>query len=517
MSKIRLGEFSRYVENLYIDFLVMSKIYIIVVLLWNIFSFLIMLEKSSCHIIMARTKTTKGAKTMTVSKDLQEQTKTELLKEGKALGLFEGITGRNLASIGKADMIVQILDAKSKSSGTREIVIGGATKKKKAKRVAKKKPSAPKEKGIYDDEPVSSLLKKCKEREIEACVGKKTMPKKDLIPILERWDEEMAKREKAESPKEKKIRKKTKRIAKKKTAPAREACSSEQVLVLETGKCVKKTKSGAPYGEAALKKKYGEDYVYDAELGVVGRQAEVESYRSEMVVTPEAPKKKVAKKAKRCDDLEDPVICGDKKVCKADTGRCVADTAAAKKGMSSLKVDDRTIIGDIHTLEKLKDILGGTITTAEKQKVKKVPKKKVTPKKVTPKKKTPPGSPKDISDIEERLETLISGAEKAAKGEIAKLRKKLAEAKGVEKPEPKVAKKVKRKVPTPKKKTPPPPKKVSTPKKKTPSPLKKVPTPAKKTPKKKTPSPKKPAGFKVELKKQEIFDTFQKCLANLQA
>ena len=82
---------------------------------------------------MARTKVAyRGAKTakktITVTKSLSLQTKAELLKEGKSLGLFEGITGKNLASIGKDEMIRQIIDAQAQESSETEIVIGEDTK-----------------------------------------------------------------------------------------------------------------------------------------------------------------------------------------------------------------------------------------------------------------------------------------------------------------------------------------------------------------------------------------------------
>ena len=493
---------------------------------------------------MASTKKgKKGTKTMMVTKDLQEQTKAELLKEGKSLGLFVGVTAKKLSSLPKDDMIREIMDAKAQTSGTKEIVIGEGPKKAPAKKTTKAartkkaipKKASPEKKSEYDSKTVSALLKECKGRGIEACIGKRVMPKAALIAVLEMWDSQNTGGVKKSPPKKASPKKGAKKTAKKpaakKASPAkvgRSTCTSDQVLVLETGKCVKKTKTGAPYGEAALKKKYGDDYIYDEELGVVGRQAEVDSYRSEIEPkkTPSPPKKvvvpkkssppkkvakKVAKKAKRCDDLEDPVICGEEQVCKANTGRCVADTAAARKGMSELKVDGRTIIGDAATIKSLQGVLGGTISSpskpaAGKKVAKKVP-KKASPKKASPKK----ASPKTVSEIEERLKELIGGDE-GGDEVIEKLRAKLAAAKKTN---------VARKVPVPKKKTPP---KAASPKKKTPpkaaSPKKKTP-PKAASPKKKTPpkaaSPKRPTETKVELQKQQILETFEKCLANLQA
>ena len=460
---------------------------------------------------MVRKAANKGTKkTLTVTKSLQGNTKSELLKEGKTLGLFEGITGKKLAAISKDEMIRQIIDAQALASKEEEIVIGEkpktATKvarKKVVKRgkVAKKAVVPKKASSDYQDKAVSTLLKLCKERGIAGCVGKKSMLKKNLVPLLEAWDDEHPEGLKKVVVKKASVKKAPAKKAAVKKAPAkkavvkkapvkkavvvREDCTEDQVLVLETGKCIKKTKSGAPYGEATLKKKYGDDYVYDDELRVVGRKAEVDSYRSEM--SGDA----------RCDDEEDALECDEGDVCSADTGKCVTDTAAVRKGTSELKVADRIIIGDAATIKKLQGILGGTITSPVKPKAQPKVLKKVVAKKVV--KKT---SPKEMEDLGARLDDLLS--EEGDASDIADIRKRIQKEKEEKKkPLP---------VPPAKKKPLPVPKKKVSPKKKTPTPQKKT------SPKKKTPTPKKPVtGFKTELKKQEIYETFQKCLASLQA
>ena len=229
----------------------------------------------------------------------------------------------------------------------------------------------------------------------------------------------------------------------------------------------------------------------------------------------ETPKKSPVKKspakkvAARCDAEEDFMECQEGTICSATSGKCVKDTKAARKDKAELKVDGRTIIGSLETIKNLQKILGGVIkgikTPSPAKKVKKVVKKspspkktpvkktptpkktpssarktpspkktpssakktpspkkvpspRKTPKKVSPK-KTPAKSPKDIRGIEKRLADLID--ESGDVKEIERLRKELQELKSRQ---PKTA---------------------------------------------------KARPGKVEIKKQQIYDTFKECLANL--
>jgi hypothetical protein len=213
-------------------------------------------------------------------------------------------------------------------------------------------------------------------------------------------------------------------------------CKSNEVREVTAGKCIKKTQKGEPFGSAALKKKYGDDYVFDAKLGIVGRKADVEAYRAEhgsprsasprsrsasprsrsasprsaspakkkkakspakktKVVKKKSPakktkvvKKKSPAKAKTCVDEEDPLICGDQEICSAPSGRCIKNTKANRHGTkgdkAELNVDGRIIVGTVATIKKLETILGGTITLPEK---KSPPKKAKSPVKKAPVKK----------------------------------------------------------------------------------------------------------------------------------
>jgi hypothetical protein len=60
--------------------------------------------------------------------------------------------------------------------------------------------------GTYDKDTVATLLKKCKERGIEGCVGKIFLPKRDLIRLLTKQDE-AAKSTEEKKPVEKKSKK----------------------------------------------------------------------------------------------------------------------------------------------------------------------------------------------------------------------------------------------------------------------------------------------------------------------
>jgi len=184
---------------------------------------------------------------------------------------------------------------------------------------------------------------------------------------------------------------------------------------VKTGKCVKKTKAGRPYGEAKLKADI-DDFEVDTDLGFLGPRSIVGKYRlrgrksppkkasspkkapSPRPASPPKPKKAAKKKASRCDDKDDYVKCDDDQLCSSVSGRCVKDSAVNRKGKKVLITGDgRKIAGEEKVLKELQKVLGGKIegemTEAEKAKASqeeiKIP---IEPKAKTPPKKakTPP-------------------------------------------------------------------------------------------------------------------------------
>lgn len=77
--------------------------------------------------------------------------------------------------------------------------------------------------------------------------------------------------------------------------------------------------------------------------------------------------KKTKTKARTCYDLEDPIECGLEDICNAATGKCVRDTAQARKNMWKLIVDGRIIVGARDTLLPLQKALGGDISKADEE------------------------------------------------------------------------------------------------------------------------------------------------------
>lgn len=294
--------------------------------------------------------------------------------------------------------------------------------------------------------------------------------------------------EKTPSPKKSKTPTK-KRAAPKKTGDylcgTKDKKKCKSVCDVATGKCLALTKAGefGPAAKKFLKEAYPNGYFYNKEFGLLGEESQVKKNlehwglsRGDILgelpklptpkkatpkkttpkkATPKKGKKAAAKKgkkattkkvatpkkAKRCDDKEDYVVCDDNEVCDATSGKCVLGA----EGDTMLVVDDRKFIGDEARLLELQGILGGEI--------KKAPTKKVA----TPKKKAP------------------------AKAKKGGKKKKAATPKKKETPE---------KTPSPKKK---------------PSPKKpKTPTPKKKETPEKTPSPKKKSPVKAKAKPTTI-------------
>lgn len=412
-----------------------------------------------------------------VNEDLSEMSVVEL----KAMCRDLGLSGCSSAK--KADLIRMIMGAQRTEE--KEFTVGGdedseekpkkkvakSVKKakspvkkvaKKAKSPAKKKAPVKKAKspmkktGGYSTMLLSELKKECKSRGMT--VAECNLKKADLIALLQ--ESEGAKKEKTPVKKEKSP---VKKVAKKTKSPVK--------------KVAKKAKS--PVKKAA--------------------------------------KKSPVKKAARCDDKEDPLQCKDGSLCSATSGKCLKDTVGNRKGKAELRVDGRVIVGTAETISNLQKILGGEIVGAKKASspvkktkspvrsrsdspVKKSPIKKKTPikkakspvrkssspvkrkspvkkakspvkKASSPAKKTKTpvsarrnASPKDVKGIEKRLEELLA-EDMQDEGEITRLQAKLKALKGKKAASPISAKK---------------------------------------------------AG-KVEMKKQEIYDTFKKCLESLKA
>ena len=366
----------------------------------------------------------KKSDVMILEKDLDSMLASDLRKLCKKMGV-EGCEGS--AYIKRDALILMIKDAQARSSGVSKMTI---------------KTKAPKRK-------TSKAKKTFSQKKKVAPQKKKVSPQK----------------KKKASPQKKVAKAKRKAPSKKSTGVCVPGSCPDQVCVLETGKCIKKTKAGLPYGFATLKKRYGNDYEFNEEHGIVGTPASIRKYIEEYG-TPEPPKespKRATKKRKpkrqpRCDDENDYLECEDGSVCDASSGRCESDSSSFRKGKRELVTGDgRIIIGNEETLITLQGILGGELTPVEKKK------KKISSR--------PKPGPK------ESLEELLTEEEEAEAVEMERLLLEMQELKkGTAEPSPKrSAKKSAKRVS---------PKKIET---------------------------------SIDLKKQEIYDTFQKCLESLKA
>jgi hypothetical protein len=159
-----------------------------------------------------------------------------------------------------------------------------------------------------------------------------------------------------------------------------------------SGKCLKKTKSNEPRGAKTLMKEFGDEYYFEFDektgTGIVGKKSDVMKHTT---------LKEKGKKTKKID--EDEVkhkTCGSSKmknvknykkcdkdeVCDILTGKCHEPSEKLMKGLLTLVIDDRKMVGDRATIESLQKKIGGEIITD----VKKSSAKKTSPKKTSPKK-----------------------------------------------------------------------------------------------------------------------------------
>lgn len=238
---------------------------------------------------------------------------------------------------------------------------------------------------------VKELKEICAERGIE-CKGTKSTI---IAAILSEYSDakEIKVRTKSPSKKKSPIRKskspkRGRSKSPKRKSPAKRKsplkCKSTEVKEVTAKKCVTKLKSGLPAGSAALKKKYGDDYVFDEDLGVVGRSADVEEYRKSFRKSPtkKSPVKKRKSPAKKspvkktktikirtCIDKEDPLLCEEDEYCSATSSKAAKCVKGPAKGdKAELNVDGRIIVGLPKVIENLQKILGGTITLPDSKK-----------------------------------------------------------------------------------------------------------------------------------------------------
>ncbi len=201
------------------------------------------------------------------------------------------------------------------------------------------------------------------------------------------------------------------------------ACSHstcpDAFCVLDTGKCVKKTAKGLPYGMEGLKTKYGSDFVFDANLRILGKKADVDQYKLDQRSPSRSPvrsprrsrspsrsrsasparkkspikKKSSVKKTKKCTDAADWLECDKGQICSTPSGKCIKDTKVnrygAKGDKAQLLVDGRVIVGTAKAIQNLHKILGGQIKTGKSPS----PSKKKTPPVKKPGKKPTKKSP----------------------------------------------------------------------------------------------------------------------------
>jgi len=418
----------------------------------------------------------------------------------------------------KKNLILAIRDHRARLSGVVEVDISvkksavkkpvakkSAVKKPVAKKPAVKKPVAKKsaaKKDLYGM-GVGELRKICKELGIESCVKPGYLKKDKLIDLIRNYQAE----DKILSPIKpfdveppvitedefKYLCGKTKNVC------------GDKICDADTGKCLARTKKDRNIMKRAREerqKKYGNDYYFDTEYGLVGRRGDVMKYidqwkkvsaplsvkkpsakkpvkkpspkkPSPKKPSPKKPvkkpspkkpvKKPVAKPAKRtCVDKDNYLECNDDQICSAISKRCIKDNSNFRKGKYLLTVDGRKIVGAEKTIKELQAILGGSISSADG--------KKPAP---------PKPSPKTVTGIDKRLKDLLEGVDD---DEIEKLEKKKKELLDKKKT---AAKK-----------------------------------PSAKKPSAKKPSAKKPISGKLEspkisAAKQDIAITFSKCLASL--
>jgi len=168
------------------------------------------------------------------------------------------------------------------------------------------------------------------------------------------------------------------------------ACADDEFCNATDRSCVKSTKAGKPWGQPTLEKKFGSDFTFDQSHRLIGRKEDVAAHiallkklgssakatkatkatpaakASKSKGTPKASKASKAsaavEKALKCQDT----VCADGQSCNADTGRCKKFTDKDRKGKYQLEVEGRVIIGSKASIEKLRDILGGEVSKADR-------------------------------------------------------------------------------------------------------------------------------------------------------
>jgi colicin import membrane protein len=155
-------------------------------------------------------------------------------------------------------------------------------------------------------------------------------------------------------------------------------CKEGEFCSVEKGTCNKKTtSSGDPWGSGTLKKKLGDEYLFDRNTGLYGGRTKVLEHlrrfgieggegKSPKKLSPsKSPKKTPPKKpkAKKCYDEEDPLLCPEDKVCNSQSGRCI--NKSKKQQARLITNDGRVLTGPIKTLETFQAKLGGEIVGVE--------------------------------------------------------------------------------------------------------------------------------------------------------
>jgi hypothetical protein len=361
----------------------------------------------------------------------------------------------------KSELIVAIGNARA--------AVGPASIKIPSPRKSSPKKVSPKK---YDAMTLTELRKICRERGLDAKKCKLNKP--EVIAFLKEADKVAG--PKPPSPKRSSKSPKSPKGGNGKKKPAgkiggvdlcfeldgSKKCGTD-ICDVETGKCVKITKKKRPYGEKKFQDAYGGEYYYDDKNAVIGKREHVLDFIGKMAgkkpVSPRksspkaSPKKPTGGKKKKatCYDKTGYNNCDPGTICSTASGKCVADKPLNRKGKWELRVDDRVIVGTEDVIKDLNKILGGTIRKAdEKGGAKppspkpKPPSPKLSPKKPSPKpspkKPSPKPSPKTVEDIEKRLQALVAGAgadeeTRRLEAQLAALRARAAA--GGKKPSPK--------------------------------------------------------------------------------
>ena len=162
----------------------------------------------------------------------------------------------------------------------------------------------------------------------------------------------------------------------------------DKFCVISSGACIGKTKKGTPLlaelTKIAKMSKSERDEIQTTDDGLLGSAAEIRAARrgstsvSRKTKTPTPPRKaktppkakksgrspkKAAPKKKGVAKCYEPEAddCESGKVCSAKSGRCIKDSAAARKNTIVLVVDGREIVGSEDIVRKLQKQLGGKI------------------------------------------------------------------------------------------------------------------------------------------------------------